>query len=229
MFKLENCCNHNFISNCFYVYEYWINERCIYVGKGCDDRYKRHLYYRNNPNIIKTNPHFYRTIAKNVIEGNTFNIKIVYSGNEVDCFRHEITLIEHYGNTLNICKGGYGASTPGIKVHQYSMCGEFIKEYKNAKEAARLNGWKNYSIICGCCRGKEASYKNFLWCYANSKPRYPKKNKPVKQLNDLKETVRTFPNASKAAQHHKCDNSNIRSAIKRQGKSCGYYWDYLYF
>ena len=49
-------------------------------------------------------------------------------------------------------------------VLQLSLKGEFIREWKSAKEC----GWNGYSQskVCLCCQGKRKSHKGFKWCYA---------------------------------------------------------------
>ena len=50
------------------------------------------------------------------------------------------------------------------KVLQFTLDGEFVKEWPSAAECGR-NGF-NSSKICLCCQGERKSHKGFKWCYA---------------------------------------------------------------
>ena len=50
------------------------------------------------------------------------------------------------------------------KVLQYTLDGEFVREWPSIAECER-NGF-NHSKICLCCQGKRKSHKGFKWCYA---------------------------------------------------------------
>ena len=50
------------------------------------------------------------------------------------------------------------------KVLQFTLSGEFVKEWPSAAECGR-NGF-NSSKICLCCQGKRKSHKGFKWQYA---------------------------------------------------------------
>ena len=56
------------------------------------------------------------------------------------------------------------AKTRSKPVLQISLKGEFIREWKSAKECER-NGF-NQGHVCNCCKGKRKSHKGFKWCYA---------------------------------------------------------------
>ena len=137
----------------------------------------------------KSNPAKSRKIAKIIKDNKKVIIKIVNGNlNERDAHNKEQQLIEHYGRRCtrtgiltNILRGGEGHTCDGIPVCQYTLLGEFVAEYKNAKEAAAKNGWKHYSTITGCCRGRERSYKGFLWAYKNKSPKLRSKIKPLYQ------------------------------------------------
>lgn len=50
------------------------------------------------------------------------------------------------------------------KVLQFSLTGEFIREWSSTKEAGR-NGYTS-CLVAACCRGERKSHKGFKWCYA---------------------------------------------------------------
>ena len=50
------------------------------------------------------------------------------------------------------------------KVLQFSLTGEFVKEWPSVAECGR-NGF-NKGNVAACCRGEKPQYKGFKWCYA---------------------------------------------------------------
>lgn len=50
------------------------------------------------------------------------------------------------------------------KVLQFTLDGEFIREWPSIAECGR-NGF-NHSAVSACCRGKQKSAYGFKWCYA---------------------------------------------------------------
>ncbi len=60
-------------------------------------------------------------------------------------------------------------------VLQYDLNGNFIKEWFNGKEAAKILGIKSYGEISACCLGKTKTASGFIWKY--------KKNKIEKKIN----------------------------------------------
>ena len=56
------------------------------------------------------------------------------------------------------------AKTRSKKVLQFSLTGEFIREWESTNECGR-NGF-NQGKVAACCRGEKPQYKGFKWCYA---------------------------------------------------------------
>lgn len=236
-YNLVNECNHDFRSNNYYVYLLVnpVTLQPFYVGKGTGDRAWKHISLRNNIKIYNTNPHKNNTINKIVNGGHAVVIRVVDTCNtEEEAFDIEQLLISLYGrrcnNTgclTNISLGGEGYTHDGIPVCQYTIWGTFVKEYKNAKEAARVNGWKNYNTICSCCKKKERSYRGFLWAYAGEYPVTLKVAKPVYQWTFEGELVQIHRNASAGARAVKCDPSTINDCVKGYNRlAVGYLWSY---
>ena len=49
------------------------------------------------------------------------------------------------------------------RVLQYTLDGEFVREWESTAECGR-NGF-DQSCVCLCCNGKRKTYKGFLWMY----------------------------------------------------------------
>lgn len=51
-----------------------------------------------------------------------------------------------------------------IAIIQYTLAGEFVKEWRSAKDVMNEKGW-DASSITKCCRGKLKSSKGYIWKY----------------------------------------------------------------
>ena len=69
-----------------------------------------------------------------------------------------------YGNRLNNVKK---------PVIQYTLDGEFVREWESAKQAEREGGF-NQGSICMCCRGNSKYHKGFKWSYKKNGEDYLK-------------------------------------------------------
>jgi hypothetical protein len=221
--NIHNDAEHNFKSNDCYVYELSIDNKVFYVGKGKGDRCVRHIWYRNNKRVEKSNPHLYRRIRLLVSQGRTIDVRIVFSSHLADpSFEHERLLIERYGRLhvnggilLNLNAGGEGNTNPGKPVSQFDMFGEFIADYDSAKSAARDNGWEYYSTIAGCCRGNESSYKGFLWAYKGEQPTLLTYKRIVYQWDvETRTLIAKYESVSAAGKSLNVDPSTISDNIR---------------
>ena len=100
-------------------------------------------------------------------EGKTINIVYINEDGTVD---EEKSTIEwatyeennNYGTSLQ--RGAKARSKP---VLQFTLDGEFVREYPSITEANVLLGVSPNSGKIGlCCRGKQKSAYGFKWCYA---------------------------------------------------------------
>ena len=97
-------------------------------------------------------------------EGKKINMVIFNEDRSVD---EEKTTIEWATYEEN---NNYGtvreriAKARSKKVLQFTLDGEFVREWESIVECGR-NGF-NQGNICDCCNGKRKSHKGFKWCYA---------------------------------------------------------------
>ena len=49
-------------------------------------------------------------------------------------------------------------------IYQYTLNGEFVKEWKSATEVQRQTGY-NQGYICQCCNGKRKQAYDYIWKY----------------------------------------------------------------
>lgn len=69
------------------------------------------------------------------------------------------------------------------RVLQFSLTGEFIREYESGKEASEFLSLKYTYIknIQSCCRGEVISTCGFLWCYDGEEDKIPEKVAKLKK------------------------------------------------
>jgi hypothetical protein len=208
------------------------NYKPIYVGMGSGDRYKRHLTTKLHK--CETNYTKQKLIKILIESGNTpLSIKIFVNITrdeakviEKDIIKHFGKLIDNSGILTNITDGG--EETPcnsmGVnnihskKVYQYSLNGDFIKEWDGLREVGRIIN-KNSNTIGDCCRGKTKTAHGYQWSY-ESKEMYPvvageNKScyKKVYKFDYLGDIVDEYESLSKACLANAADKSTLSSVI----------------
>lgn len=117
-------------------------------------------------------------------------------------------------------------------VYQYSVDGNFIKEWKNINEALNYFGSNNYNGIALCCDGFISSSMGFQWRYEKYEKITPLKSrvtgKPIIQLSLNGDFINRYSNVSEAARmFDDYDNAlNIIAANARHKcrSAYGYIW-----
>lgn len=115
---------------------------------------------------------------------------------------------------------------------QFDLDGNILNVYESITEAA-----KKYNISpsvisrvilhqrCTCVNSIFMYYADYLK-YGFQKKERTIYMKPIYQLDDNKNIINEFPSVVKAAQFVGTKDSNISTAIGRNGKCAGYYWKY---
>ena len=85
---------------------------------------------------------------------------------------------ERAGKAISKAKKGITNGKKSKKVLQFTLNGEFIREWPSAAECGR-NGFGS-GAVCKCCNGKLPHYKGFLWMYYDDY-----KEKQLKELGCL--------------------------------------------
>ena len=77
-----------------------------------------------------------------------------------------------YNNSYGTCKkrslvtkNKNGSCNAEKSIQQYTMDGQFVKEYKSISNCCKTNNY-NASCICECCQGKQKTAYGFIWKYA---------------------------------------------------------------
>ncbi len=134
-------------------------------------------------------------------------------------------------NCYNCALGGKGDVSPELykKIYQFDLKGNFIRSYKNAREAAKSvcldNECSARSAIKNCCRRITNSAYGFYWSYKKVFEWEPsKKIREVAQYTISGRFIRKFKSLTEA-EEILCLNS-IDQAIKRNWLCGGYQWRY---
>lgn len=217
-----------------YIHRNKINGK-VYIGQTYTSLRAR---FGKNGIGYKGCPIFYNAIQKygwdnfehQILEENIPNLEVA---NEKE--KYYIALYDStngdYG--YNIQVGGSEQTKLSIKVYQYSLKGEFIKEYNSISDAMRELNISN-GKISDCCKGNRRSAGGFMWSYekVDRLPEYKKKSKskPVYQYSLDGKFIQSFKTVTDASKLTNCNASKITSCCNLSIKSAGgYQWRYEYF
>ena len=98
-------------------------------------------------------------------EGKTMNIVYLNEDGTVDEERTTIEWVTYEENINYGTRNERSAKTKSKPVLQFTLSGEFIREWESTHECGR-NGF-DQSHVADCCRGKQKSHKGFRWMYAD--------------------------------------------------------------
>lgn len=214
----------------------------VYVGQSKDIR-KRWMSYVNLR--CKSQPKLMNSFKKHGVRKHCFTILQECKVEELDDL--EVFWGLHYkvlkhGN-LNSILGAAGVSksykTKVVKnllpttvtakaVIQYTLNGEFVKEWPSIADAARsLN--INETGIQKCCKGLRCRYKNFIWRFkVNNKIegfKLSSPKKPIIQMDLKGNFIKEWPSAADASRDLGIPHRGINSCCnKTQATSKGYIW-----
>ena len=148
----------------------------------------------------------------------------------------EQKLIKEYkekGESYNIANGGKsGTAIPKEhKIKQYTLKGEFVKEWDSIKEAEDFLGvYKAEANICACCLGRKSRAYGYIWRYAESetevKPLRPYRSSVCQFTKDGK-YVATFSNIKEASRMTGANEKSIGNVLHgRSLTSAGFIWKF---
>jgi group I intron endonuclease len=125
----------------------------------------------------------------------------------------------------------YKREIPTKCVYQYSMAGEYIRQYESGNEAADALGVK-VGCIYGVCGGRGDSYRGYRWSYQkfDKLPPLPKDKrcKPVAKLDPNGAVIEIYETVEEAAKANGVAPSSLRGAANgNQHTSAGYVWKYI--
>ena len=258
-----NYCNENINEN----QRLYTNDKEYFVYKHTSPSNKNYIgITRQNPpskrwangNGYEYNTHFHRAILK--YGWANFKHEILFSGlTAKEAEEKERELIAYYNSAdrnfgYNIDLGGCGAGKisevtkekmsiahmgiNAVPVVQYSINGEFLKEYYGVIEAARQNNLA-YTAISACCRGVSKTAGGYIWRYKSDEitEEYIKwcninqyledKKTPIRQYSLKGNFIAEYESAEYVQKNYGYSGSAIRLCCKRIFKLYkNYIWRY---
>lgn len=155
-----------------------------YIGQSIDI-YQRWYVHKSKLNMNKHHSHHLQQ-AWNKYGDNCFIFYIIESCDESLLNEREIYWIKYYNTYFdgyNETFGGEGYARQTRKVYQYSLSGEFIKEWNSVSEIENKLGYNGFTIrnVCNC--DERLSAYGYQWSY--------QKNDNIGEYNSLtqKKTV----------------------------------------
>ena len=212
----------------YYVYQHIRLDKneIFYIGIGTKTP-KRGLTFRSLYNRAhKKSKSNRNSIWQNIVSKSEYRIEIIFETDEYNEAKNlEIQLIEKYGRIKeggilsNITSGGDGTlGTPKLKgkdskfskpVYQYSLSGDFIKEWGCAYEIKEVLGISP-NQICVCCNNdgnkKYKTAKGYQWKYYKENKidsvstycskkvyQYDNENNLINEWNSIREIIEFYP------------------------------------
>lgn len=220
----------------------------IYVGMGVDRRWKDHLRMTKSKEEHEPNKNKFKMI-QSLIESNSPPIVLKLYENlsrgeakiiEVDIIKHFGKSIDHTGILTNITDGGVemvccrlGKANPqSKKVYQYSLNGDFIKEWDSLREIGRILN-KCYNTIGGACRGTTKTAFGYQWSYIyldklnTIKPHNQiAKYKKVFKFDSEGNLIEIYDSLSDAAKQNNTFETYLSNKIINKGIFKDYFYSY---
>lgn len=146
---------------------------------------------------------------------------------------------------IRICCNSQTFSAAG---YRWSFIGSQLKELSKGKQVNQIDPTTKHVVntfvsigaaskqtgvhpnsISACVRGKLCTAGGFIWKSNEDKePKLNTRNKPVQQLNEVGEVVRTFTSVLAAAKTLGIDSTNISNVCKgKRITAGGYRWKYV--
>lgn len=157
-----------------YIIYYFPNHQLIFDLEDYDKIKDLYFYYNS-----KKDTYYYNSVFNNTNRYLVHRLFFKYSsytyeylnGNNNDYRKNNLLYKEKHPKTRkqSVVKQEQKKLTfpsKWIPVLQFSTSGELIAKYKSVTEAANTTGY-NKSNISGCCKGRNKTYKGFLWKYEN--------------------------------------------------------------
>lgn len=229
-------------SNTYIVYKYTSPSGGVYIGQTSKDINQRSQNGKAYLLINKqTGEYLQPAIANAIIKygWDNFQKEILFSNlTSIEADQKEKELIAFYksgGKCYNIAKGGKGVlGVNERKIRQYTLKGEFIREWDSIKEAEKYIGKvKAQANICACCQKHKHRAYGYIWRYAddpdneNIIPLEPYRA-PINQYTKNGDFVNTYPTIAEASRQTGIHESGIGNCIKGRAKSAGgYVWKFL--
>lgn len=218
-----------------YIYKITSPSNRIYIGKTKNIN-KRVSYYKKGH--CKTQILLYNSIIKYTWENHIFEI---LESNILNANEREKYWIEYYkcnlkkypkNKGLNLASGGQGNDSCSVKVYEYNIEGEFLKEWNSQIEASVFYNMKT-NHIPGACNGRLKTFAGKRWSYIKVSKLEPLINRRtdtkyynIIQINkSTNKIVKVWNNVGDIVRHLNFNHSGIINCInKKRPTYKGYIW-----
>ena len=203
-----------------------------YIGQSIDI-YQRWYAHKSKLNMNKHHSHHLQQ-AWNKYGDNCFNFYIIETCDESLLNEREIYWIKYYNTYFdgyNETFGGEGYARQTRKVYQYSLSGEFIKEWNSVSEIENKLGYNGFTIRNVCNGDEHLSAYGYQWSYKkvdNIGQYYSvSQKKVVYQYNINGDLIRIY-NSIYSVSEYGFSYSNVSKCCNGERITCGgYVWSYI--
>ena len=208
-----------------------------YIGQTC--RLRQRIWEHKRCNLEHENSILHREIAKLGFEDFEWEVleKTDSKLKSLDLEEQYVSKYDtKYPNGYN--ETGGGRNTPwnwSRPVVCLTLGGDFVREYKSAAEAERLDGFGNTTVLECCkgrgltCKGHQFMFKDDYECNGSKeyvKP-FVRNMTPVIQCDMKGKFIARYSSVSEASSISKIGRTRISSAITGQNKTAGgFIWVY---
>ena len=186
-----------------------------YVGQTC--RYKERLYQHRKCDP-REDSYFHREIKKLGFDDFEWEVidKAYSKDKSLELEEHYIAYYNtQYPNGYNITAGG--KTTPwdwSIPVVCLTMDGEYVKEYKSAAEAERLDGFVNTTVL-ECCKGKAYTCKGHQFMFKDDYEAYGGKKCVKPDVWNMTPVIQCDMNGNLVAKYKSVQEASRITGVRR--------------
>lgn len=217
---------------CVYKHTNKINGK-VYIGMTGETTLNKRW---DNGNGYKDNKLFFSDIQKYGWIDGFYHVVMEDNLTKEEAENLEKKLIIKYNSQnkdygYNLAEGGVSCSTNAVKVRQYDLDWNFIKEYSSISEAVKMNKGIYAKDIRACCKGEKDNTKEYKWKFADetylSKEHKTNKDKEVFQYSLDGKFIKSYKNAIEASIDTNIKSKCIHNCCQNISTSSGgFQWFY---
>ena len=227
----------------FIIYKYTSPSGGVYIGQTCKElKYRACSEGQGYLQRDKETGEFLQPALANAIikyGWDNFKKEILFSeltSEEADIKEKElISLYKEGGKCYNIASGGKGVpGTRERKIKQYSLKGNFLREFNSLREAEEYLGKSRaFTNISACCAGRKHRAYGYIWRYSDDPNELEVKaltpyRSPINQYTKNGDYVNTYPTIAEASRQTGIGDTSIGNCLRGWSKSAGgYVWKFV--
>ena len=227
----------------FIIYKYTSPSGGVYIGQTCKElKYRACSEGQGYLQRDKETGEFLQPALANAIikyGWDNFKKEILFSeltSEEADIKEKElIRLYKEGGKCYNIASGGKGVpGTRERKIKQYSLKGNFLREFNSLREAEEYLGKSRaFTNISACCDGRKHRAYGYIWRYSDDPNELEVKaltpyRSPINQYTKNGDYVNTYPTIAEASRQTGIRDTCIGNSLRGWSKTGGgYIWKFV--